>query len=215
MKSNQRIFLCHAQEDKQAARKCYEKLKAKGYAPWLDEVDLLAGQDWDREIRRAIRNSALMLVFLSGVSVAKRGYIQKEFRLAVEIASELPEGQTFIIPVKLDNCNVPDIFFRIQWLNLYESDGYEKLFRCIGSYLGTDKSESRADEPADERPLEKPNALCSSDSCTNPRISVPRGFFDADGLIKHEFRNRDFEDFYVSPLGYVYCSRQCWAQFLE
>lgn len=32
-----RIFLCHAHEDKEAVRHLYQRLKAEGFAPWLDE----------------------------------------------------------------------------------------------------------------------------------------------------------------------------------
>ena len=40
-----RIFLCHASEDKPQVREVYERLKAQGFEPWLDEVDILPGLD--------------------------------------------------------------------------------------------------------------------------------------------------------------------------
>jgi len=46
-----RIFLCHASEDKARVREVYQHLKALGFAPWLDEVDILPGQDWEYEIK--------------------------------------------------------------------------------------------------------------------------------------------------------------------
>ena len=52
-----RIFLCHASEDKAQVRAVYHQLKALGFAPWLDEVDILPGQDWDYEIERALETS--------------------------------------------------------------------------------------------------------------------------------------------------------------
>jgi len=48
-----RIFLCYAKEDKARVRKVYHRLRAiDGFEPWLDEEDLLPGQDWDYEIKR-------------------------------------------------------------------------------------------------------------------------------------------------------------------
>ena len=49
-----RIFLCHASEDKPQVRDVYQRLKALGFEPWLDEVDILPGQDWDYEIETAL-----------------------------------------------------------------------------------------------------------------------------------------------------------------
>ena len=47
------IFLCHASEDKAQVRKVYQCLKRiDGFEPWLDEEDLLPGQDWGLVIPR-------------------------------------------------------------------------------------------------------------------------------------------------------------------
>jgi TIR domain len=52
------IFLCHASEDKAQVREVYHRLRAiEGFKPWLDEKDLLPGQEWAREIPRALQAS--------------------------------------------------------------------------------------------------------------------------------------------------------------
>src|SRR5215468_10455558 len=112
-----RIFLCHATEDKAQVREVYQQLKALGFAPWLDEVDILPGQDWDYEIKQALKASDFVIVFLSTRSVAKRGYVQREMKLAFDAWQEQPEGSIHTIPVKLDDCAVPRQFSRHQWAN--------------------------------------------------------------------------------------------------
>ena len=57
-----RIFFCHTNEDKPQVREVYQRLKAEGFQPWLDEKDLLPGQLWNQEIRRALRNSDFILI---------------------------------------------------------------------------------------------------------------------------------------------------------
>lgn len=47
------IFLCHASGDKPTVRELYEKLQNDGFDPWLDEENILPGQDWEHEISRA------------------------------------------------------------------------------------------------------------------------------------------------------------------
>ena len=53
-----RIFLCPAREDKAQVREVYHRLRAiDEFDPWLDEEDLLPGQEWAREIPRALQAS--------------------------------------------------------------------------------------------------------------------------------------------------------------
>jgi hypothetical protein len=72
-----------------------------GFQPWLDEEDLLPGQEWAREIARAVRTCDVIIVCLSRTSVTKEGFVQKEIRQALDIADEKPEGTIFVIPVSL------------------------------------------------------------------------------------------------------------------
>jgi formylglycine-generating enzyme required for sulfatase activity len=125
------IFLCHASEDKATVTAIYDRLKALGYKPWLDKRDLLPGQYWRREIPKAIRGSDFILIFLSKTSVAKRGYVQNEFKLALEVLREIPEGTIYAIPVRLDDCLIPDQFTDIHWCNFFEVDGFEYLLRAL------------------------------------------------------------------------------------
>jgi hypothetical protein len=132
---NDGIFLCHASEDKAAVIDIYRRLQRKGLRPWLDKMDLRPGQAWDHEIRKAIRSSRFVLVFLSSTSVAKRGYVQKEFALALDVLAEMPEGQIFIIPVRLDDCEVPDRFRHLHYADLFDSSGLDAIIAAIKSGL--------------------------------------------------------------------------------
>jgi hypothetical protein len=127
-----RIFLCHANEDKAQVREVYHRLRAiDGFEPWLDEEDLLPGQEWEREIPRALQTSDFILIFLSRNSVAKRGYVQREMKLALDAWLEVPEGTIHTIPVRIDECEVPDSFRRYQWVNLFEPTGFDRIVRAI------------------------------------------------------------------------------------
>jgi serine/threonine protein kinase len=126
-----RIFLCHASEDKAQVREVYHQLKALGFEPWLDEVDILPGQNWHYEIEQALETSDFVMVFLSTRSVEKVGYVQSEFRRALYHSEELPEGFIHTIPVKLDDCTIPRRFSRHQWINLSESGAFERIIRAL------------------------------------------------------------------------------------
>ncbi|MGH1362301.1 MAG: TIR domain-containing protein [Calditrichia bacterium] len=134
--SKNRIFLCHAREDHAEALKMYKKLKVEGFDPWLDKKDLLPGQNWRIETPKALKSARFVIIFFSKTSVSHKGFVQKEFKLALDTLQEMPDGELFIIPVRLDNCKVPDSFADIHYCDLFEEDGLDLAFKTIRSVLG-------------------------------------------------------------------------------
>lgn len=128
-----KVFLCHSSSDKPRVRALRRQLLDDGCLPWFDEEDILPGQDWDREIRLAIRASDIVLVCLSGESINKVGYLQKEIRNVLDAADEQPEGTIFVIPARLEPCEVPERLRRWQWVNLFETNGYSRLLLAVRS----------------------------------------------------------------------------------
>ena len=48
-------------------------------------------------------------------------------RFALDVADEKPEGMIFLIPVRLEDCNVPSRISRYQWIDLFARGGYQRL----------------------------------------------------------------------------------------
>ena len=157
-----KIFLAHAREDKVQVRKLYDDLKAHGLDPWLDKVDLVPGQIWKDEIPKAIRQAEVFLACLSSQSVGKVGYVQNEFRLALSAFGERPPGSIYLIPVRLDECDVPDLqipdlalsFKDIHWVDLWQEGGFERLVGAIKrAFAGNaPTSPSEAPQPSAQIP---------------------------------------------------------------
>jgi hypothetical protein len=126
-----KVFLCHSSGDKSAVKKLYRFLRDRGYDPWLDAVNLLPGEDWEAEIKRAVKASHVCVVCLSKTSVTKAGFAQKEIKFALDVADEQPEGTIYIIPARLDDCTVPDRLSRWHWVNLFEDEGHGKLLASL------------------------------------------------------------------------------------
>jgi len=66
--------------------------------------------------------------------VNKEGFIQKELRYAREISLEKPEGSIYLIPLRLDDCDVPRGLRFIQWVNYFGEDreeNYENLLESL------------------------------------------------------------------------------------
>jgi hypothetical protein len=127
-----KIFLCHASEDKKNARLLFDRLKAQGiYEPWIDEENILPGEEWDYEIKKAVRNSDVIIALLSNKSVTKEGYVQKEITFALDVADEKPEGTTFIIPIKLEECSIPQRLQRWQYTRFGNDEDFSRLLRAL------------------------------------------------------------------------------------
>jgi len=90
-----RIFLCYASEDRQQIEEIYQRFRALEWQPWMDKVDLLPGQRWQQEIPRALKASDFILIFFSRNSVAKRSYVQREFKLVLETIRKVNLPVTF------------------------------------------------------------------------------------------------------------------------
>jgi hypothetical protein len=126
-----RAFLCHSSKDKSTVRFLYRRLLAENIDPWLDEEKLLPGQEWSQEITKAIRASDVVIVCLSRGSINKAGFVQKEIRYALDVADEQPEGAIFLIPLKLEECEVPERLKSRHWVNYYEDNGYNRLIATL------------------------------------------------------------------------------------
>ncbi|HKY99975.1 MAG TPA: SUMF1/EgtB/PvdO family nonheme iron enzyme [Rhabdochlamydiaceae bacterium] len=126
-----KVFLCHSKDDKPKVRELYRRLVADGFDAWLDEEKLMPGQDWDLEIRKAVREADVVVVCLSNSSITKAGYVQKEIRFALDVADEQPEGAIFIIPARLEDCQVPKRLEKWQWVNLFEETGVKRLVHSL------------------------------------------------------------------------------------
>ncbi|HEV2991764.1 MAG TPA: toll/interleukin-1 receptor domain-containing protein [Candidatus Angelobacter sp.] len=131
------VFLCHSSADKPVVRNLWEKLKADGFAPWLDEKELLPGQQWELAIRKAIDCAGAILVCLSSGSINKEGFLQREIGLVIDKASEKPEDTIFLIPVRLEDCTVPLRLKEFHWVNLFEEWGYARLLQALQTRAAT------------------------------------------------------------------------------
>jgi len=130
-----RIFLLYARSDEKAVRRLYNRLSKAGASVWMDRKKLLPGQDWQSEIRQAIYSSDIIIVCLSKQFNKQGGYRHEELRIALEKANTLPNDVLFIVPVLLENCEMPESLQRWQRVDLFETSGYKKLMSTLNEYV--------------------------------------------------------------------------------
>lgn len=124
-----RIFLSYAREDEARAEQLYQQLNEAGFRPWMDTRDLLPGEI--SAIKRAIQDSDFFVACLSEIAVRKRSYIRREIRGAVARREEMLEHDIYLIPVRLEECDVPEELRAHQWLDLFKPNGWERLVKAL------------------------------------------------------------------------------------
>jgi hypothetical protein len=126
-----RVFLVYAHSDKATVRKLYQRIARNGINVWLDEKNLMPGQNWKYEIRQAIIKSDIVIVCLSGQFNKQGGFRHEELEIALEKAKSISEDEIFLIPARLEKCDLPRLLRPWQCVDLFEPDGFRKLLKIL------------------------------------------------------------------------------------
>ncbi len=140
--SNVNIFISYMEEDQLIANKMYNDLRTSGVNPWIDSNDLLPGEKWKTGINKAINDSSYFLALLSKNSISKKGYVQKQQKIALDVLDEYPDDSIFVIPVRIDNCELNnDRLKKLKAIDLFPS--YDDGLKQILNFLKTANSENK------------------------------------------------------------------------
>ncbi|MDM8553662.1 alpha/beta fold hydrolase [Desulfococcaceae bacterium HSG7] len=129
-----KVFICYAKEDQEIAIKLYTDLKKEGLNLWFDKDHIFPGQNWEYEIRRAIKKSTFFLAIISSKSISKKGFTQKELKTAIDMLDEFPASDIFIIPVRIDDCSPIDEKLQyLHWVDIFPNydDGLREILRIL------------------------------------------------------------------------------------
>jgi tetratricopeptide (TPR) repeat protein len=146
------VFMCYAREDSDQVEELARLLQSAGISVWRDTADLWPGQDWRVHIRRAIADNALaFLACFSRAGLARRARFQnEELVLAAEQVRLRSADDSWLIPVRFDNCQVPELdlgagrtLAGIQHSDLFgdqADSAAERLVAAVVRILGQDVS---------------------------------------------------------------------------
>ncbi len=140
-----KIFLSYSRADESHAEHLYGSLCEGGFDVWFDKEALLPGQLWEDEIKKEIAASDFVILMLSKISVGRRGFFQKELRLALDVLDTIPLGHVYLLPVRVDDCEIPGRLAAIHCVDLFPTwnRSLTKLRKAIELQTGV---QSRARE---------------------------------------------------------------------
>jgi hypothetical protein len=119
------IALIGADCDKLLIRPIHRELRHRGYSIWYCDEDIAPGQVVKGETRRAIERADLVLLCLSRESASRAGDLHCAIRLALSAYERQPAGSIHLIPIKLDDCFVPNVSIRPDSISLRDIMAFE------------------------------------------------------------------------------------------
>src|SRR5262245_46531498 len=108
-----RYFFSYAREDATFVLRVATELRAAGANLWLDPLDILAGQRWDRAIEDALKSCQGMIAVLSPESIASNNVMD-------EVSYALEESK-LVVPILLRPCVIPFRLRRVQYTDFTAS----------------------------------------------------------------------------------------------
>jgi hypothetical protein len=131
-----RIFLSHKSVDKPLVYRYYNALKSVGFDPWLDEPDMAAGANLERELLRGFEASCAAVFFITE-NFRDKDYLATEVDYAVR--EKRKKGEKFaIITLRYDNTvPVPGLLDRYIYRDVVNDlEGFHELVRALPIELG-------------------------------------------------------------------------------
>jgi hypothetical protein len=148
--SEQVIFFSYSRDDSDFVLGLAKELRESGAQIWLDQLDIKAGARWDTSIEKALEAANTLLVVLSETSVGSNNVLD-------EVSFALEEKKT-VVPVLLEDCDIPFRLRRLQFADLREDrqKGIATLISALQLDSGVAKKlADKVEVPAVTKPVEK------------------------------------------------------------
>src|SRR5205085_2217791 len=126
------VFLSYSRKDQEKVDDLVRKLKSKGIRTWLDRQDIVGGE-WRPSIKRGLRQSNFFLACLSHNTDQRGEVLQYEYDSALEIQRDRLEGDIYLIPVRLEECEVPESLRHLEYRDVYKPAEFDSLIRALRS----------------------------------------------------------------------------------
>ena len=135
-------FLSYVHEDSAEIDSLERIMAAAGVPVWRDRKKLGPGDDWKLKIREAIHDGSLafVAVFSSNAEKKDQSYQNEELVLATEMIRSMRPGRVWLIPVRLDECELPALDIgggrtldSLQRVDLFGKGRDEELARLVAS----------------------------------------------------------------------------------
>ena len=128
-----RVFISYGNEARESAHFIYETLRQNGFDPWMDDAGLRPGVEWEKQILAEMRQSDFIILCYSNQSGMQPGFRHREISLALDLLDYQPEGRVYLIPVRLDDCELPSGLQHLQYVDVFGPNMQAGMERLVDS----------------------------------------------------------------------------------
>lgn len=122
--------------------------------------------------------------------LTKSAFVQSEFRQALSAFGERPPGSIYLIPVRLDECDVPDLQIPdrglslkdIHWVDLWQEGGFEQLLADLEYALAVAGSPPQVVGEVPPTTLRSPEPVVPESKVTHDHGPVRTAPSETDGF---------------------------------
>lgn len=138
--SRLKVFLSHSSADKDLARQLAHDLRLAKIDVWLDQWEILVGDDFAQTITRGVDDADFLVILLTRDSVAS-GWVDREWRQKLE--EEARTNRIAIVPVRADRgenaepWEIPDFLAQRSYADISRGSyplGFTRLLEILGHY---------------------------------------------------------------------------------
>jgi TIR domain len=132
-----KIFLSHKSQNKDIVRRYFNALKDVGFDPWLDESNMVAGANLERELVRGFDESCAVVFFMTE-HFTDENYLATEIDYAIE-QKRKKDKKFSIITLRYPGANsIPRLLTRYIYKDVdNDIDGYREIIRGLPIELGS------------------------------------------------------------------------------
>ena len=127
---NVRCFVSYSRDDDNFVSKLTNDLRSWSISVWRDIDSIPAGASWDSEIEKAISRCSHVLLVATRAANSSPNVID-------EIGYALNKKKV-VVPVMVEDCELPMRVHRAQWVDFRESQNYEAAVRELVRHLQRD-----------------------------------------------------------------------------
>lgn len=157
--NSSKVFLSYVKENEPIVRFLDQILTDYGIDVVTNYNNISGGSNWDRRLRELIEDSGYFVAcFSKEFNQRESTVLYRELHHAIECAWDFPPDRTWIIPVRINECTIPNIDIRpaerltgLQRIDLFPApkwhEGVESIVEAIDETLITNPQEASASPP--------------------------------------------------------------------
>lgn len=151
-----KVFISYVHNNTSDVDRFCQDLKSFGIEVWLDRDEIYPGTFWAEAIRKAIQNGAFFIAcFSKEYRDRAKTHMNEELTLAIEELRLRDTGKPWLIPVKLNECEIPDrdigagkTLRSLQVVSLYEgwTKGVQRILKVVQPESLSGQEDSASEE---------------------------------------------------------------------